>query len=592
MKSKTIFIVFSILLLTSFISKIKGKKSSKFSKSVLKEKDGDKNLVESEVRKSPRKLQDSNYVTITYSNLSEDLTTNSCWYSQIQDIISKVEINEVDVGDFTNSFKITSGATIKIYFSNQLIDLSYFLTYNPDNIPTGCSGYTDFTSKIQSVDLSNLDTSQVTMAASMFLQYTSLTTVNFGNIVTSQIKSMHSMFDGCTSLEEIDLSMLSTGSVTDMSNMFNNCIKLKNVNFGNIDTSCVVTFNLMFFGCRALTSIDLSNLDTSSVTDMSYMFAGCGFKQFTFPRWNTPVLETMERMFVYCEQLEEINFLNLDARSVTTMKYMFGLCNSLTSVDLSVLKISNLENVDSLFSDCTSLKIVDVSNINTASLINMDSMFYNCENLISVDFTNFDTSNVETMEFVFHNCQKLKSLDLSSWDLSKVTSIFNIFLNCSSLISFEIPNFFMEKLISDKAFENTELNQLRYINIKNMKYKSDVEYDETSCENNGCDLPINFNNKPTFVCQTNPFIKNSNIVNMCCSFNIETDMCQSDNNIVLYFNNECSYTNGFKNDYRNDINFINYNGETLTDNSALNIAKDTQLEVHFKTPVTNMEKYF
>ena len=230
MKSKTIFIVYSILLLKSFISKIKGKKSSKFSKIVFEEKDDDKNFVESKVRKSQRKLQDSNYVTITFSNLSEDLTTNSCWYSQIQDIISKVEVNEVDVGDFTNSFKITSGATIKIYFSNQLIDLSYFLTYNPGNIPTGCSGYTDFTSKIKSVDLSNLDTSQVTMATSMFLQYTSLTTVNFGNIITSQIRSMHSMFDGCTSLEEIDLSMLSTGSVTDMSNMFNNCIKLKNVN--------------------------------------------------------------------------------------------------------------------------------------------------------------------------------------------------------------------------------------------------------------------------------------------------------------------------------------------------------------------------
>ncbi len=463
MKSKALFIIYSILLITSFFSKIKGKNSTKFSKMVLKEKGDDENLVKSKERNSIRKLQNSNYVSITFGDLAEDLTTNSCWYTQIQDSISRVEVNEEEV-NYANGFQITSGDSIKIYFSNQLTDLSYFLTYNPDNIPTGCEGYTDFTSNIQAVDLSNLDTSQATTATNMFFHYTSLTTVDFFNTDTSRIESMQSMFNGCTSLIEIDLTSLLTDSVTDMSNMFY---------------------------------------------------------------------------------------------------------------------------------ECTSLEFVDFSFTNTASLINMDSMFCKCQNLISVYLTDFDTSNVVSMESVFKECQNLVSLDLSSWDITKVTSILNIFSGCNSLIALEIPNFFMEKLLSDKAFENTELNKLRYMNIKNMKYSSDTSPDDVVlCEDNGCPLPINFNDKPVIVCQTNKFITNSNIYEICCTFNYDFDMCISDNFIVLNFNHECSYTNGFKNNYRNDINFINYNGETLPDSSALNIAKDTELEIHFKTLATNMEKFF
>ena len=79
MKSKALFIVYSILLIASFFSKIKGKNFTKFSKMVLKEKGGNKNLVKSKEKNSSRKLQDSNYVSITFGNLAEDLTTNSCW---------------------------------------------------------------------------------------------------------------------------------------------------------------------------------------------------------------------------------------------------------------------------------------------------------------------------------------------------------------------------------------------------------------------------------------------------------------------------------------------------------------------------------
>ena len=254
MKSKALFIIYSILLITSFFSKIKGKNSTKFSKMVLKEKGDDEILVKSKERNSIRKLQNSNYVSITFGDLAEDLTTNSCWYTQIQDSISRVEVNEEEV-NYANGFQITSGDSIKIYFSNQLTDLSYFLTYNPDNIPTGCEGYTDFTSNIQAVDLSNLDTSQATTATNMFFHYTSLTTVDFFNTDTSRIESMQSMFNGCTSLIEIDLTSLLTDSVTDMSNMFYECTSLEFVDFSFTNTASLINMDSMFCKCQNLISV-------------------------------------------------------------------------------------------------------------------------------------------------------------------------------------------------------------------------------------------------------------------------------------------------------------------------------------------------
>ena len=99
-----------------------------------------------------------------------------------------------------------------------------------------------------------------------------------GGIIANE--SMIRYFASFSKMTSIDLSALDTSQVTNMSYMFNYCISLPNLDVSNFDTSKVTDMSGMFNKCRSLTSLDVSNFDTSEVTNMSYMFCEC-------PAWDT-----------------------------------------------------------------------------------------------------------------------------------------------------------------------------------------------------------------------------------------------------------------------------------------------------------------
>ena len=86
-------------------------------------------------------------------------------------------------------------------------------------------------------------------------------------------ESLCSYFCECTNLQSINLTGLNTSNVTDMSYMFADCTALTSLDLSNFNTSSVTNMSHMFYNCESLTSLDLSSFDTSNVTDMSYMFA-------------------------------------------------------------------------------------------------------------------------------------------------------------------------------------------------------------------------------------------------------------------------------------------------------------------------------
>ena len=86
---------------------------------------------------------------------------------------------------------------------------------------------------------------------------------------------MNSMFFVCSGLTGLDLSPLDTSNVTNMSHMFSSCSGLTSLDLTPLDTSNVVNMSDMFHGCSGLTSLDLTPLDTSKVKDMSLMFGNC-----------------------------------------------------------------------------------------------------------------------------------------------------------------------------------------------------------------------------------------------------------------------------------------------------------------------------
>ena len=48
---------------------------------------------------------------------------------------------------------------------------------------------------------------------------------------------MNNMFAGCKALQTLDLSNFNTNQVTDMAGMFSSCDKIQTVNVSNFDTS-------------------------------------------------------------------------------------------------------------------------------------------------------------------------------------------------------------------------------------------------------------------------------------------------------------------------------------------------------------------
>ena len=97
----------------------------------------------------------------------------------------------------------------------------------------------------------------------------SITSAKVAGKIATQTTAL--MFNDCPKLASLDLSGLDTSDVTNMSNMFSYCWSLTSLDLSPLDTSNVTNMRGMFSECSSLASLDLSPLDTSKVTNMSYI---------------------------------------------------------------------------------------------------------------------------------------------------------------------------------------------------------------------------------------------------------------------------------------------------------------------------------
>ena len=105
--------------------------------------------------------------------------------------------------------------------------------------------------------------------------YGGLKTLNVSNLDTSQVTNMYEMFDDCDSLTSLDVSNWNTSKVTNMYKMFSRCKKLTSLDVSKWNTSQVTYMGYMFSGCTSLASLDLSNFRCSSLENKKNMFHGC-----------------------------------------------------------------------------------------------------------------------------------------------------------------------------------------------------------------------------------------------------------------------------------------------------------------------------
>ena len=116
----------------------------------------------------------------------------------------------------------------------------------------------------------------------MFNNCTKLTSLDLSWLDTSNVTDMNQMFYYCQSLTSLDVSNFDTSNVTDMESMFRNCRGLTSLDLSNFNTSKVKKMTYMFYDCSKLTSLDVSQFDTSKVTEMVQMFSGCNAIKYVF----------------------------------------------------------------------------------------------------------------------------------------------------------------------------------------------------------------------------------------------------------------------------------------------------------------------
>ena len=331
-----------------------------------------------------------------------------------------------------------------------------------------------------SIDLSGLDTSNVTDMSFLFVECEKVAALDLSGFNTSNVTNMAEMFTTCKSLTTLDLSGFDTSNVTNMSDMFYSCIGLQSVNLSGFDVSKVDDFFNMFSGCRSLASVDLSSFDISNAGDVSHIFSHCdslgiiktpqamGSKSLDLPvqLWDGEKFietitsadegKTLYRQYHWGVTADDKLIISSNATDISgttdsgsfvgNVAYSplnrtpwYDYRAAVTSVEIKGTVVP--ASTSYWFSELENVSTIDLSGLNTSRVTDMICMFNACHLLESLDLSGFDTSNVKNMSSIFEQCESLESLDLSGFNTSKVTDMSYMFCECSSLKSLIISGF-------------------------------------------------------------------------------------------------------------------------------------------------------
>ena len=348
-------------------------------------------------------------------------------------------------GNWNNIYNDGWGVALTNKKSTDPVSSEFCSTINDKPIVSMNSMF--YGSTAESMDLSDLDTSNVTNMVNMFAVANVKKITGLENFDTKKVTSMESMFR-FSKVPALDLSSFDTSNVTNMSEMFWGASN-DSINLSNFDTSKVIYMNDMFRSIKAKV-LDLSSFDTSKVTDMSYMFVSSKVEEIRgLNNFNTSNVTNMQGMFSDTilstidlssfntsnvtkigmmfenSKFSSIDVSNFNTSKVTSMSRLFSQTVATEIKGLDKLDTSNVIEINGIFSD-SSAKIIDVSNFNTSKVTNMLAMFSGAKATEIKGLTNLNTSNVTTMSNMFGRCET-PTLDLSSFNTSKVTDMSYMF---------------------------------------------------------------------------------------------------------------------------------------------------------------------
>ena len=180
-------------------------------------------------------------------------------------IIEKILINKSS--KFINKIKVESKDQLEAIIqkrynnNNSFIDLTDIDISELDNLSSIFCGL-----KLEVVDISDWDTSNVTAMAYMFSRCKNLKNIiGIENLDVLKLKRANFMFDSCENLVELDLTNWNPISLENAWSMFYRCSNLKIIkNIENWQLPNINDVSYMFYNCAKL-DVDLSNWDLSNL---------------------------------------------------------------------------------------------------------------------------------------------------------------------------------------------------------------------------------------------------------------------------------------------------------------------------------------
>jgi surface protein len=241
------------------------------------------------------------------------------------------------------------------------------------------------------------------------------------------------MFNGCSNLQSLDLSNFDTSKIMNMSNMFGGCGSLHTLHLDNCSNytinKIITSPNFQTGAIEGVTrTIYCKEENATGLTPpTNWVFSYITEEEPEVPvdppvgdiplyvpgefQENTEITEVrtmvdeshddLDSMFCGCTNLVSVNTEDWDTSNVTGMTYMFQGCTSLTQLDLSNFDTSNLSSMSFMFEGCTSLTTLDLSNWDTTSVFmpnfDMNGMFDGCNSLHTLRLDNCSNDTISNL---------------------------------------------------------------------------------------------------------------------------------------------------------------------------------------------------
>jgi len=395
------------------------------------------------------------YITNVATNkapLLANLTTTSNISATGKFLNGPIAKNTIEKIEFVNSNKVPTDAVGSWDVSAQQNGAIMAWYYDSD----ANSKYEVYIGQDEGV-VANSDSSY------LFQNLTYLASINLANLDTSNITNMSNMFyyTGYSStVFTLDLgSDFDTSNVTTMGGMFSSTGYSSTVftlDLGDkFDTSNVTNMQSMFASTGSTSKVftlDLGDkFDTSKVTDMYQMFYQTGYSSPVFTlnfgnKFDTSKVTDMSDMFYSTGYSSPVFTLNLgdkfDTSKVTSMGSMFnstGYSNPVFTLNLGdKFDTSNVTNMSLMFSrtgyKSTVFKLDLGGKFDTSKVTDMTSMFYytgRSSTVFTLDLGDkFDTSKVTNMSSMFEYTGYSNPdyiLDLRSFTFDQITSYNYVF---------------------------------------------------------------------------------------------------------------------------------------------------------------------